>query len=93
MKLFGALLCLLIVPTASLRSEIVAGHYDMAAVRDPATLETKVIEDWHPSAKEPSIRQKLVEITVCEWWPGQKVRLPVTFSAPVAGYACSLVRP
>ncbi|MDB6117770.1 MAG: hypothetical protein JWO08_1551 [Verrucomicrobiaceae bacterium] len=91
MKLFGALLCLLIVPVASLRSEILAGRYDMAAVRDPATLETKVIEDWHPSAKEPSIRQKLIEITVCEWWPGQKVRLPVTFSAPVAGGPCKQV--
>lgn len=63
----------------------------MASVRDPATLETQVIEDWHTSAKEPGIRQKLVEITVCEWWPGQKVRLPVTFSAPVAGGPCKQV--
>ena len=67
---------------------VVAGHYDMATVRDTSTLETRVIEDWHPWAKDPAIRQKLVEITVCEWWPGQKVRLPVTFLAPASNAPC-----
>ncbi len=70
------------------QSAVIIGRYDLAAVRDPATLETRVIEDWKPLAKDPSIRQKLVEITICEWWPGQKVRLPVTFNAPVAGGPC-----
>lgn len=91
MKLLSALFCLLVFPVGGLQAEILAGRYDMASVRDPATLETQVIEDWHTSAKEPGIRQKLVEITVCEWWPGQKVRLPVTFSAPVAGGPCKQV--
>src|SRR6186997_2712392 len=69
-------------------AEVVAGSYDMAAVRDVSTLETKVIEEWHPWGKNTGIKQKLVEITVCEWWPGQKVRLPVTLLAPEAGGPC-----
>jgi hypothetical protein len=70
---------------------LIAGRYDLAAIRNPATLETKVIEDWHPAEKDPSIKQKHIEITVCEWWPGQKVRLPVTMSAPADGGACTNV--
>ncbi|MFT5492961.1 MAG: hypothetical protein ACI8V5_003345 [Limisphaerales bacterium] len=62
--------------------------FDRAAIRDASTLETKVIHDWKPSAKDASIRQKLIEITICEWWPGQKVRLPVTLSAPATGGPC-----
>src|SRR5271156_2642632 len=78
--------CLLLVCSVTpMRAEIVAGRYDMASVRDPATLETRVIEDWHPWGKDTGIRQKFIEITVCEWWPGQKVRLPVTLLAPDKG--------
>ena len=73
------------------KSAVMVGRYDLGAVRDPATLETRVIEDWKPLAKDPSIRQKLVEITICEWWPGQKVRLPVTFNAPASGGPCKNV--
>ena len=73
------------------RGEIVPGAYDLAAIRDATTLETHVVQDWRPAAKEPSIRQKVIEITVCEWWAGQKVRLPVTLNAPVAGGPCKNV--
>ncbi|HEY3899415.1 MAG TPA: PhoPQ-activated protein PqaA family protein [Chthoniobacter sp.] len=69
-------------------AEVTAGHYDMKEARDPSTLETRVIEDWHPWGKDTGIRQKLIEITVCEWWPGQKVRLPVTLLAPASGEPC-----
>jgi hypothetical protein len=71
-----------------LPATVVAGHYDMPAVRDASTLETRVIEEWHPWQKDASVRQKLIEITVCEWWPGQKVRLPVTLLAPATGGPC-----
>ena len=91
MKMLSVSLLLSVLSVSVAHAEITAGRYDMASVRDPSTLETKVIEDWHPSAKDPSIRQKLVEITVCEWWPGQKVRLPVTFSAPASGGPCKEV--
>jgi hypothetical protein len=64
------------------------GLFDIAAIRDTTSLETKVIHDWRPSTKDPSIRQKLVEITVCEWWPGQRVRIPVTLNAPAEGPPC-----
>jgi len=83
-------LCLLL-STVIARSEIILGKYDMAAVRDASTLETRVIEDWHPWGKNTGIRQKLIEITVCEWWPGQKVRLPVTLLAPATGEPCKNV--
>lgn len=73
-----------------LRGDIQIGRYDMASVRDTATLETRVIEDWKPLVKDATLRAKLVEITVCEWWPGQKVRLPVAMLAPV-GKVCTNV--
>jgi len=69
-------------------AEVTPGHYDMTEARDASTLETRVVEDWHPWGKETGIRQKLIEITVCEWWPGQKVRLPVTLLAPATGGPC-----
>ncbi len=81
----------LLATTRTARADIIAGHYDMAAVRDASTLETRVIEDWHPFGKDTSIKQKLVEVTVCEWWPGQKVRLPVTMLAPASGGPCKYV--
>lgn len=65
--------------------------FDVAAIRDPATLETRVIQDWAPAKNDAAVRQKLVEITVCEWWPGQRVRLPVTFNVPAAGGPCRQV--
>ena len=81
----------LVFATTSLCAEVLPGRYDMATVRDASTLETRVIEDWHPWQKDPGIRQKLIEITVCEWWPGQKVRLPVTLIAPTVGEPCANV--
>ena len=85
MKRFAALLFLCLAHACF--ADITIGRYDMASVRDTATLETRVIEDWHPLAKDPALRGKLVEITVCEWWPGQKVRLPVAMLAPVGNAA------
>jgi hypothetical protein len=78
----------LLLLCAVAHSEVVAGRYDMTSARDASTLETKVIQDWHPWGKDTGIRQKLIEITVCDWWPGQKVRLPVTLLAPEKGGPC-----
>src|SRR3569623_3008723 len=83
MKLFAALLCPLLLGVSLTRADITTGHYDMASVRDASTLETRVIEDWRPTAKDPALRSKVVEITVCDWWPGRTVRLPVAMLAPV----------
>ncbi|MBL9183951.1 MAG: hypothetical protein JNN17_17550 [Verrucomicrobiaceae bacterium] len=88
MKRLAALLFLCLAPACL--ADITIGRYDMASVRDASTLETRVIEDWKPLVKDPTLRGKVVEITVCEWWPGQKVRLPVAMVAPV-GKACTHV--
>ena len=82
MKLIFALLCPVILALSLARADIAIGHYDMASVRDVSTLEPRVLEDWRPLAKDAALRSKLVEITVCEWWSGQKVRLPVAMLAP-----------
>jgi hypothetical protein len=82
MKLLHCFSFAILVTISSVQAEITIGRYDMASVRDASTLETRVIEDWRPVAKDPSLRSKLIEITVCEWWPGQKVRLPVCMVAP-----------
>ncbi len=88
MKCIIALLFSSLIALPSLHADITLGRYDMASVRDASTLETRVIEDWKPMAKDPTLRSKLIEITVCEWWAGQKVRLPVTLLAPV-GKVCT----
>jgi len=64
-------------------------YFDIDAVRDQSTLEASIIQDWQPNAKDPSVHQKLIEITVCEWWPGQKVRLPVTLNVPAGAESIS----
>jgi hypothetical protein len=68
---------------------ITPATFDLPAIRDTTTLETKILQDWQPVAKLKGVKQKLVEITVCEWWPGQKVRLPVTFCAPDTPEPCT----
>ena len=90
MKFLSLLAAALAFHSLCARADITVGRYDMAEVRDAATLETRVIEDWTPLAKDTSLRAKVVEITVCEWWPGQKVRLPVAMIAPV-GKVCENV--
>ena len=82
MKRFLIFFSSIAIATLPVRADIKIGQYDMVSVRDASTLETKVIEDWKPLAKDPTLRSKVVEITVCEWWPGQKVRLPVVMLAP-----------
>lgn len=90
MNRFSILLLSLLAAASVCRAGITIGRYDMTEVRDVSTLETKVIEDWKPLAKDPALRAKVVEITVCEWWPGRKVRLPVAMLAPV-GKTCTNV--
>jgi hypothetical protein len=79
---------LLLCTVLRLNAEVSPGKYDIAAIRDHNSLETRVLEEWHAWEKDASVRQKLVEVTVCEWWPGQKVRLPVTLLAPVSDHPC-----
>jgi len=85
MKRF-ALLCLILSPWNAKAED--SQPFDLSEVRNTDSLEITVLQDWKPSPKFPDIQQKLIEITVCEWWPGQKVRLPVTLNAPIKGTPC-----
>lgn len=83
-------LCL-IASGLTVLADVKPGRYNLAEVRDPATLETRVVEDWQPWGADTRARRKLVEVTVCEWWPGQKVRLPVTLLAPATGQCRNII--
>jgi len=45
-----------------------ADLFDLSSIRNVSNLEIKVLEDWQPHPTMPDIQQKLVEITVVEWW-------------------------
>ena len=53
-------------------------------ILDESTLETKALQDWHPVG---DTRQKLVEINVAKWWPGQDYRIPVRLIVPLKSKA------
>ncbi len=88
---FTAGIAFALLTTLFAHADITIGKFDMASIRDTSTLETKVIMDWHANPKDASIRQKLVEITVCEWWPGLKVRMPVTMLASANGICTNVL--
>lgn len=54
----------------------------MGAIRDPKTLEIKVLQDWHVVEGPVATRQKLVTINVGEIWEGQDHRIPVKMIVP-----------
>ena len=56
--------------------------FDMEAIRDPGTLEIKVLRDWHLVEGAVPTRQKFVTINVGEIWPGQDYRVPVRLVVP-----------
>ena len=74
--------CLIAIILAS-RGVSAAGEiFDMDAIRDPETLEVKVLQDWHTVQGQIVTRQKLVTINVGELWPGQDYRVPVRMIVP-----------
>jgi len=58
--------------------------FNIEEILDESTLEPKTLQDWHPVG---ATRQKLVEINVAEWWPGQDYRIPVRMVVPLEGKA------
>ena len=46
-------------------------------ILDEGTLDIKILQDWYPIG---ATRQKLIEINVAEWWPGQDYRILVRIS-------------
>jgi hypothetical protein len=65
------------------RGVVAAGElFNMDAIRDPATLEVEVHQDWRVVRGKIATRQKLVTINVGEMWPGQAYRVPVRMVVP-----------
>ncbi len=56
-------------------------------ILDESTLDIQVLQDWHVDEGTGSTRQKVVEINVAEWWPGQDYRIPVRMIVPLEGKA------
>jgi hypothetical protein len=56
--------------------------FDMKEIRDPSTLELRVLQDWHRVKGVIETRQKLVSINVGDLWPGQEYRVPVRMVVP-----------
>jgi hypothetical protein len=56
--------------------------FDMKEIRDPTTLNTTIIKDWHTVKGRTTTRQKTVEITVGQAYPGKDYRVLVQFAVP-----------
>jgi hypothetical protein len=61
--------------------------FNTEEILDESTLDIKVLQDWHVDKMTGSTRQKLIEINVAEWWPGQDYRIPVRMIVPLEGKA------
>jgi hypothetical protein len=61
--------------------------FDTEEILDESTLDIKTLQDWHSDEPTGSTRQKLIEINVAEWWPGQDYRIPVRMIVPLKGKA------
>ena len=61
--------------------------FNTEEIRDESTLDIKVLQDWHVDQVTGTTRQKLIEINVAEWWPGQDYRIPVRMIVPLKSKA------
>ena len=61
--------------------------FNTEEILDESTLDIKILQDWHVDEVTGSTRQKLIEINVAEWWPGQDYRIPVRMIVPLEGKA------
>jgi hypothetical protein len=61
--------------------------FNIEEILDISTLEIKVLKDWHVDTMTGTTRQKLIEINVAEWWPGQDYRIPVRMIVPLKSKA------
>ncbi|MCP4826015.1 MAG: hypothetical protein GY892_18165, partial [Shimia sp.] len=61
--------------------------FNAEEILDESTLDIEILEDWHVDEVTGTTRQKLIEINVAEWWPGQDYRIPVRMIVPLEGKA------
>ncbi len=69
------------------RPATVDSHFSNEEILDESTLDIKILQDWHVDEVTGSTRQKLIEINVAEWWPGEDYRIPVRMIVPLEGKA------
>ena len=68
-------------------AETAGSLFDTKEILDESTLDIKILQDWHVDEVTGSTRQKLIEINVAQWWPGQDYRIPVRMIVPLKGNA------
>lgn len=61
--------------------------FNIEEILDESTLDIKILQDWHVDEVTGTTRQKLIEINVAEWWPGQDYRIPVRMIVPLKSKA------
>ena len=69
------------------RPATVDSLFSTEEILDESTLDIKILQDWHVDEVTGSTRQKLIEINVADWWPGQDYRIPVRMIVPLEGKA------
>jgi len=75
------------IPAFSEDSGVKCDMFNTKEILDESTLDIKILQDWHVDKVTGSTRQKLIEINVAEWWPGQDYRIPVRMIVPLEGKA------
>jgi len=61
--------------------------FNVEEILEESTLDIKILQDWHVDTITGTTRQKLIEINVAEWWPGQDYRIPVRMIVPLKSKA------
>lgn len=82
-----ALLLTGVILPALAQPTIEKGIFDKAEILAVDSLDVRVIDDWHVDSIDGTTRQKLIDISVAEWWPGQDFRVPVRLIVPVEAKA------
>jgi len=68
-------------------AETAGSIFSAKEILDESTLDIEILQDWHVDEVTGSTRQKLIEINVAQWWPGQDYRIPVRMIVPLKGKA------
>lgn len=61
--------------------------FNVEEILEESTLDIKILQDWHVDTITGTTRQKLIEINVAEWWPGQDYRVLVRMIVPLKSKA------
>jgi hypothetical protein len=88
MRIMGSLVILAALMTvAASAADFKCDLFKIEEILDESTLDTKTLQDWHVDEVTGTTRQKLIEINVAEWWPGQDYRIPVRMIVPLKSKA------